>query len=461
MILLVSILTLVAVVALALFIRKCIEVKAIKARYKDIINVDNLVAERTREIEQIRKNISELQVDHKKRMEQLNTEFLSKKKIYEELTKEVSVLEENLENISYGLYRPHYNYQTSEEYKKQLEEIREKQKEAIKSEKAMMGGQGWTVNGSASEGKKMVKLQSKLMLRAFNGESDGIISRVSWNNVGVMESRLEKSFEAINKTGTTHRISITRHYFDLKKAELRLEFELQEKLYQEKEEQRKIKEQIREEEKALKEIEKAQKDAEKEEERYQNALEKARTEIAHATGKELEKMQQKIQEMEEQLKVAHEWKERAASMAQLTKSGHVYIISNIGSFGDNVLKIGVTRRLEPMDRIRELGDASVPFDFDVHAMIFSQNAPELENQLHKKFDDKRVNLVNLRSEFFRINLSEVESIAKELGLNIQITKLAEAKEYRESVSIREARLTKKSSMSDIEASAERYPATLM
>lgn len=460
MILLSSALALVAIVLVVLFIRQGMEVKALRTRYEDIISVDNLVAERKKESEQIERNILELQMDHKRRMEQLNVDFLTKKKIYEELTREVSTLEENLENISYGLYKPHYDYQTSEEYKNQLEGIRNKQTEMIKSENAILGGVGWTVNGSAAEGKKMIKLQSKLMLRAFNGESEGIISRVSWSNIGTMETRLEKAFEAINKTGSSHKISITKDYFDLKIAEFRLEFELQEKLNQEKEEQRKIKDQIREEEKALREIEKAQKDAEKEEERYQNALQKARSEIEHATGKELEKLQLKVQEMEQQLKAAHEMKERAASMAQLTKSGHVYIISNIGSFGDGVLKIGMTRRLEPMDRVRELGDASVPFDFDVHAMIFSQNAPELENKLHKKFEDRRMNLVNLRSEFFQTNLSEIESMTKELGLNIQITKLAEAKEYRESLSIREARLTQKSPVFDSVIPAEKYPATL-
>lgn len=460
MILLSSALALVVIVVLVLFIRQSMQVKELRIRYKDIINADNLVVERNKESEQIKKNISELQMDHNKRMEQLNSEFMTKKKIYEELTKEVSTLEENLENISYGLYKPHYNYQTSEEYKNQLDEIRNKQKEMIKSEKAILGGIGWTVNGSAVEGKKMVKLQSKLMLRAFNGESEGIISRVSWNNVGTMEARLEKSFEAINKTGSSHNISVTKNYFDLKIAELQLEFELQEKFNQEKEEQRKIKDQIREEEKALREIEKAQKDAEKEEERYQNALQKARSEIEHATGKELEKLQQKVQEMERQLKAAHEMKERAASMAQLTKSGHVYIISNIGSFGDGVLKIGMTRRLEPMDRINELGDASVPFDFDVHAMIFSENAPELESKLHRKFEDRRMNLVNLRSEFFQTNLSEIESVANELGLNIKITKLAEAKEYRESLSIREARFAQKSPKPDNVTLADKYPATL-
>ena len=147
---------------------------------------------------------------------------------------------------------------------------------------------------------------------------------------------------------------------------------------------------MREEEKAQREIEKARKDAEEEEERNGKALQKARAEIENAKGKELERLTEKIKILEENLQKAHELKERAISRAQLTKSGHVYIISNIGSFGDSVYKIGMTRRLEPIDRIDELGDASVPFDFDVHGLIYSENAPELENIIHKNWNQNEL-----------------------------------------------------------------------
>lgn len=239
--------------------------------------------------------------------------------------------------------------------------------------------------------------------------------------------------------GSSHKITVSKEYSDLKLQELHLEFELQEKLYQEKEEQRKTREQMREEEKAQREIEKARKDAEDEEERNEKALQKAKAEVEKAKGQELERLTEKIKLLEENLQKAHEMKERAISRAQLTKSGHVYIISNIGSFGETVYKIGMTRRLDPMDRIDELGDASVPFDFDVHGMIYSENAPELEGILHKKIESKRVNLVNQRAEFFNTTIDEIEAIVKGLSLNIQLTKIAEAKEYRETLSLREAR----------------------
>ncbi len=415
------------------------ELENYKAQYKDIIDVDKALATKNDELKKINQNIDTLKADYYKQKEKLNLDFKDKRNIYDNLLKEISILEENLENISYGLYNPHYDYKTSEEFKQKLEEIRDRQKKVIKDEKATFCPVKWEVGGSKTEGAKMTKHYSKLMLRAFNGECDAAIAKVSWSNIGNMEARIEKAYESINKLGSTHQINITSEYMGLSVDELRLEFELQEKLYQEKEEQRKIREQMREEEKALREIEKAKQDAEEEEERYQEALEKAKAEINKTTGKELDTLNERIKQLEENLQKAQEQKERAISRAELTKSGHVYIISNIGSFGDQVYKIGMTRRLEPLDRINELGDASVPFDFDVHGLIYSENAPELENILHKRLEDRRINLVNLRAEFFNVTIDEIEKIVNELNLTIQLTKIAEAKEYRVTQSIREAK----------------------
>jgi hypothetical protein len=416
------------------------ELKESLNKYKDIINVDSEVSKRKAVLETLGSKLSELEKAYKDKDSALNQDYLQHKAIYENLRKEVSLLEENLENISYGLYKPHYDYKTSEEFKQNLEKIIDRQRQAIKNESATYCPVKWEVGGSKTEGAKMTKHYSKLMLRAFNGECDAAIAKVRWNNIGNMETRIEKAYEAINKLGYTHQITVTKDYFDLKLQELRLEFELEEKLYQEKEEQRKIREQMREEEKAQREIEKARQEAEEEEERNEKALQKAKAEIEKAKGQELERLTEKIKMLEENLQKAHELKERAISRAQLTKSGHVYIISNIGSFGNTVYKIGMTRRLEPMDRIDELGDASVPFDFDVHGMIYSENAPELENMLHKKLEPKRVNLVNQRAEFFNTTIDELSSIVNELNLNIQLTKIAEAKEYRETISLREVQI---------------------
>ncbi len=435
----------------------------LKNQYKGIIDVEKEVEKKKTELNTLSLNISNLNIDFAKQKEQLGQDFKDKRDIFEKLLKEISILEENLEDISFGLYKPHYDYKSSEEFKQKLDTLREKQKEIIKNEKATILPTGLTLGGSESEGKKMALQYSKIMLRAFNGECDSAIAKVSWNNMSNMEARIEKAYEAINKLGSKLGISIAQNYFDIKLEELRLEFELEEKVYQEKEEQRKIREQMREEEKVLKEIEKAQKDAEAEEVRYQKALEKAKSEVEKAKGAELDKLNEKIKQLEVSLEKAHEQKERAISQAQLTKSGHVYIISNIGSFGEHVYKIGMTRRLEPLDRVKELGDASVPFDFDVHGMIYSDNAPGLENTLHRHLESKRLNLVNSRAEFFQTTIEEIELIIEEFKLTVTLTKLAEAREYRETVALRQAKTLKDQSRENptqIEKELRKFPISL-
>ncbi|HOW85046.1 MAG TPA: DUF4041 domain-containing protein [Candidatus Aminicenantes bacterium] len=366
----------------------------------------------------------------------LKEDYRNKKEIYDSLIKELALYEEEVEISSYGLYKPHFDFQTSEQYKEMLEEIKKKEKLLITDEGAYYCGTQWTVNNSRTEGKRQTKQYGKLMLRAFNGESDALISNVRWNNIAKSEERLEKSFEVINKLGTTHHIEITKKYYDLKLEELRLTYEYEEKRHQEKEEQRRIQEQIREEEKAQREYEKALKETEEEEKRYNKALEQARSELGTAQGAKLDDLNLKIATLETQLKGAQE-KERALSQAQLTKSGHIYVISNIGAFGEDVFKIGMTRRLEPEERIKELGDASVPFEFDIHAMIHSDNAPELEGQIHKRIEGKKINLLNNRREFFKINMVELENIIHEFKADIELTKVAEAREYRETLAMRE------------------------
>ena len=159
-------------------------------------------------------------------------------------------------------------------------------------------------------------------------------------------------------------------------------------------------------------------------------------------------------ELEARLKDAESNKDRALSMAQQTRRGHVYVISNIGSFGEDVYKIGMTRRLDPLDRVRELGDASVPFPFDVHAIIFSEDAPTLESTLHKAFEAKRVNQVNLRKEFFNVSIDEIEAVVHKNNATIEFTKVAEARDYRESM----AKRTKADATSDGNTSA--FPTSL-
>ena len=410
---------------------------ALQDKYKGIADRDAEIQKREAKISELSEKQTSLEQDQKKRLQELNDEYGTYKVIYDNLRRELSLVEENLEIQSFGVYKPHFDFKTSEEYKAKLEQNYEKQKALIKDDNAARCTTEWSVGGSRREGERMTKQYTKLMLRAFNGECDASMFKVKWNNVMVMEERIRKTFEAINKMGTVHNIFITQDYLDVKLDELRLTHELEEKLHKEKEEQRRIQEQMREEEKVQREIEQAKKEAEDEEKLYQKALENARLELEKAKGPEFDQLNEKIKDLEQQLQEAHEQKERAISRAQLTKSGHVYIISNIGSFGENVFKIGLTRRLEPLDRIKELGDASVPFSFDIHAMVYSENAPDLEGKLHDFFKRKQINLVNERKEFFNVTIGELEEFAKANNLSITITKLAEAKEYRETLALRQ------------------------
>lgn len=353
-----------------------------------------------------------------------------------ELKKEIAILEEELSLQDFGVYRPKYYFENSEDYKSELEKISVEIKETVRNKVAAVCDTEWTVNNSRREGKKAVNNFLKILIRAFNSECSAGISKVKYNNINVMEARINKAFEMLNKMAEkTYNSQISKIYLELKLKELYLTHEYHEKKEEEKEEQRMIREQMREEEKSIKEYERVQIEAEKEENRYQKALEKAEKEILEVHGEKLNNLRSQIEKLKLELKKAQENKERAISMAQITKSGYVYIISNIGSFGEEVYKIGMTRRLEPTDRVKELGNASVPFNFDIHAMIYSGNAPDLENKLHKKFENRKVNKVNSRREFFKVNLVEIEEAVKKLHGKVTFTKIAEAEQYRKTIAL--------------------------
>ncbi|HAV1790724.1 TPA: DUF4041 domain-containing protein [Enterobacter hormaechei subsp. steigerwaltii] len=288
----------------------------------------------------------------------------------------------------------------------------------------------------------------KFVLDAFNGKVDSSLSKIKHNNYGKLSQEIKDAFELVNFNGSAFRSAkITDIYLQARLNELKWGVAVNEIMLEEREEQRRIKEQLREEEKARREYEKAIKEAEKEEKAIQQAIDKATKELMLAGEEQRIALEQKLAELQVKYEEAEAKNQRAISMAQQTRSGHVYVISNIGSFGENVYKIGMTRRLEPLDRVRELGDASVPFSFDVHAMIYSDDAPSLENHLHKVFNDKQVNKVNSRKEFFNVGIKDIKSTIKEMSIDAHWTMFAEAKEYRESLAI-EHEKTSSSMVSD-------------
>ncbi len=277
------------------------------------------------------------------------------------------------------------------------------------------------------------KTAIEFVLDAFNGKVDSILSKAKHDNYGKLEQELKDAFQTVNHNGSAFRNArITDFFLACRLRELKWVVSVNELKLQERDEQRQIKEQMREEEKARREYEKAIKEAEREERQLQRAMVQARKELEGAAEEERIQLQQQIDTLNIQLEDAHSKNERALSLAQQTRRGHVYIISNEGSFGESVYKIGMTRRLEPLDRVKELGDASVPFPFDVHAMICVEDAPTLENELHRRFDYLRLNKINQRKEFFSVSLSEIKQVVEGKGIEVHWTMKAEAMEYRES-----------------------------
>lgn len=411
----------ISIVALVLLFKTKIKVAKLKKKYLPILNIDEAVEKSKKDKLIIENDIKSLQKN-----------FSKKKLIYDRLLKQISIFDEELEMSELGFYKPHFDFGTSEEFKEKINKCREKQKIMLKDKKAIYCSQEWTLDGSKAKGRTLTNRNIKLTSRAFNNECDTLIANVRWNNILKFEERMLKAKQTIEKMNESNKIYIDNKYLALKLEELRLTHEYRDKKQKEKEEQAEIKRQIREEAKLQQDVEVAA----KEELKYKNLLLKTQKEAEKAVGEKLEKLKLTIKNLELDLKEAQEKNEKAISMAQQTKSGYVYVISNIGSFGENVYKIGMTRRLEPMDRVRELSDASVPFSFDVHAMIYSNDAPKLENILHKKFDENRLNLVNNRKEFFHITLIEIEEEVKKEFPDAEFVLTAEAREYRETQALK-------------------------
>ncbi|HCE2680201.1 TPA: DUF4041 domain-containing protein [Vibrio parahaemolyticus] len=334
---------------------------------------------------------------------------------------------------------PQYLYETSTRYAEEIKDIRQQQKDMIKDKTAITFPDTTVISNDKSFNKKILNGQVKLMLSAFNIECDMLIGKVSPSSFGRTLERIEKLANNLEKSAATLECGFDIDYIELKFEECKLQYQFTLKKQEEIAEQKLIKEQIREEQRAIKEFQKAIADAEKEEKMYRNLLDKAQQELAKASEQERSDMEQRIAILEQQLAEAEAKEERAKSMAEQTRKGHVYVISNIGSFGEDVYKIGLTRRLEPMDRVKELGDASVPFPFDVHAMIYTDDAPALETALHREFHAQRVNAVNLRKEFFSVDLDDIkEAVEKIAGVEAEFKMTALAEDYYESLRLSDA-----------------------
>jgi len=334
-----------------------------------------------------------------------------------------------------GIYQYRHRLQDAAAYKERLDDLSGRIRDMAKRDgAAVQSGVGWAINGSAAEGAKMVKDLGKLMLRSYNNEADNIVQTMRPYAVDTAIKRLEKSRDTVSKLGASLKITITLAYHALRVEELHLTADFLQKQEEEKAERREHLRQEREkradDEQARLEIEREQERCEKERTHYENLLIAARANADRAT---IEKAEAKIQEIDA---AAENLEKRAAN----TRAGWVYVISNIGAFGEGVVKIGLTRRLDPTERVQELGGASVPFGFDVHGFLFSDDAVGLESDLHDAFAHHRVNAVNARREFFYATPVEVREILMRLDrakhISFNYTEVPEALEYRQSVATR-------------------------
>lgn len=388
----------------------------INSKEKELHELQEEISSKNHEIQSLKNNSAELST-------QIN-----------ELKSQLTSVEDEISMESFGLYKPRYEFANSSAYKAKLLTERSLQKEMIKNNKAGVITTQMTLNDSVAKGKAMQKKNIKIMLRAFNGECEAAINKVTKSNIETIEKRILRSYEQLNKLMEPNSVRLAEEYLDSKinEAHIALEYEL--KKEEEREKIREDKEREREEKALQRELANERKKYEKDEKHFVQAEKEVQEKIENSANEsEIISLKKQLQDLQNKLSEIHEKKEKLNNRAENPTAGYVYIISNIGSFGENVFKIGVTRRLNPLERINELGSASVPFKFDVHALIFSDNAYKLESELHNKFNDKRVNQINHRKEYFNITIDDIKNALEEYkNLTFDFHEIPNAEEFRES-----------------------------
>lgn len=324
-----------------------------------------------------------------------------------------------------GIYEYHHPLENAELYRERLTELREQVKVMVKEGKAIQASDKFSYNNSLALGRRMTADFSKLMLRAYNAEADNCVRSLRAGALVAATKRLQTAANTIAHLGKMMEMRVSPDYHALRITELEFTADYLFKQQEEREAAREEREHLREERKAEQELAQQREKLDKERAHYVNTLSALRAEGAAA---EAEDVENRLREIDAAIEMNDF---RAANI----RAGYLYVISNIGAFGKAVVKIGMTRRLEPMDRIRELGDASVPFPFDVHALYFSNDAVTLENELHNVFAARRVNHANPRREFFFASPEEVRDVlAAKVGNLLEYTSMPEADQYYRSLS---------------------------
>ena len=383
----------------------------------------------------------EQQIKKGKEVISLDTELAQKRNELAQLNEEIAVANGNLNLQEFGFFERQYSFSDSIKYKDKLDSLRMQQKSMVKNGNAGRIITPMLLDNSKSKGKAMQNQLIKAALRGFNGEADALLVKVSVVNVDNKIKALRKVFEQLNKMYSRNLIEITYPYLDLKIEELRLaaEYELQKQ--EEKELLREQREKEREDKKLQAEIKAKRKQLEKDRDHFKNMVAKVTELLKEAKNDEVDELRRQLAEYQDKLSELDEIEEDIDYREGHAMAGYVYVISNIGSFGEDVYKIGVTRRLEPLERIRELSSASVPFQFDVHALIFSEEAFALETELHNQLANYKVNKVNGRKEYFKVSFEEIRNIlATHKELTVELNEDAEAFEYRQTKAIEDKQL---------------------
>lgn len=417
--------------------------------------LDKLKAESTKELIDLRarktKELNDILNTKQEDIEKLNADIDKKIQKVTEQNKQISNLDKKIKDLNsqlvnvsdeimyedYGLYKPRYDFANSSAYKGKLSEVRSNQKEMIKNGDAGTIFNPMTLDGSEAKGRSMQKKNIKQLVRSFNGECEAAINKVTKSNIEMIEKRITRSFEQLNKLNEPNGVRLTANYLDSKLDEAHIALEYALKKEQEKELLREQRQREKEERQAQREYAQERAKYEKDETHFQQAKDLLQNKINNSKSDvEIESLKRKLADLQDKISDIQAKKVKLSDRAENPTAGYVYIISNIGSFGQNVYKIGVTRRLDPMDRINELSSASVPFKFDVHALIFTDDAYKLETELHEYFDKERVNKVNKRKEFFRLNIDEIKQIlSKHKELTFDFHEIPDAPEYRDTLLI--------------------------
>lgn len=323
-----------------------------------------------------------------------------------------------------GVYEFTHPLDDSPQYKDKLVQVRQDIKDMVRNKVAFNATTSWTVNNSVAEGRKMVNETGKLMLNAYNAEVDNVIRTLKPYKLAAAVDRLNKTRDKIAKLGRSMQIEISTPYHQRRVYEVELTADYMKRLEEEKEAQREERARQREEDKARREFEAEKARLLKEQKHYEGALAKL---LAVGDTSGADELRARLEAIGADIAAVES---REANI----RAGHVYVISNIGAFGEGVVKIGMTRRLDPEDRVKELGDASVPFRYDIHALIFSGDAVSLEARLHQAFATARINRVNLRREFFAVSPSQVREVLSQIDDQylLRFHEIPEAEEWRAS-----------------------------